>query len=144
MTKQDFSLLKKMLHDKQLFHKVPFQSTKYRNKELCADNIKTLGNVYCPTRRVKSLFTFQPIKPLVFPTVKSAKPAATLWIFLWRIKNWQICCLVVMEPIVLQERRVATTKKKNHLLFWRNFSTNHNQAHPNANKKKDKSSPNME
>ena len=41
-----------------------------------------------------------------------------------------------MENIVLQERRVATTKKKNHLLFWRNFSANHNQAHPNKNQKR--------
>ena len=40
-----------MLHDKQLFNKVPFQSTKYRKKELGVDNIKTLGDVYCPTCR---------------------------------------------------------------------------------------------
>ena len=38
--------------------------------------------------------------------------------------------------IVLQERRVATTKNKNHLHFWRNFSANHNQAHPNLNQKR--------
>ena len=37
-TKHAFSLLKKMLHDKQLFNKVPFQSTKYRKKELCVDD----------------------------------------------------------------------------------------------------------
>ena len=40
-----------MLPDKQLFNKVPFQSNKYRNKELCVDNIKTIGDVYCPTCR---------------------------------------------------------------------------------------------
>ena len=42
-----------MLPDKQLFNNVPFQSTKYRNKELCVD-IKvreTIGDVYCPTCR---------------------------------------------------------------------------------------------
>ena len=38
-----------MLHDKQLFNNVPFQSTKDRKKELCVDNIKTIGDVYCPT-----------------------------------------------------------------------------------------------
>ena len=31
---------------------------------------------------------------------------------------------------VLQERRVATTKKKSHIHFSGNFSTNHNQARP--------------
>ena len=34
------------------------------------------------------------------------------------------------------KRRVATTKKKNHLHLWRNFSANNNQAHPNLNQKK--------
>ena len=40
-----------MLHDKQLFNKFPFQSTKYRKKELCEDNINNFGDVYCPTCR---------------------------------------------------------------------------------------------
>ena len=40
-----------MLHDKQLFNKVPLQSTKYRKEELCEDNIKAIGDVYCPTCR---------------------------------------------------------------------------------------------
>ena len=83
---------------------------------------------------MKSVFTFQPIKSLVFTTVKSAKPAATSWIFLLRTKNRQLCCLAVTVHIALQERRVATTK--DHLHFWRNSSANHNQAHPNLNQKK--------
>ena len=39
--------------DKQLLHIVPFQSAKYRKKELCVDNIKTIGDVYCPTCRIE-------------------------------------------------------------------------------------------
>ena len=39
------------MYDKQLFKKVPIQSAKYREKELCVDNIKTVGDVYCPTCR---------------------------------------------------------------------------------------------
>ena len=66
---------------------------------------------------MKSVFTFQRIKRLVFTTVKSEKPAATFRIFLLRTKNRQLCCLVVTVPIVLQEKRVATTKKNNHLHF---------------------------
>ena len=85
---------------------------------------------------MKSVFTFQPTKRLISSTVKSSKPAATIWIFLFRTKNQQLCCLAVMEHIVLQERRVVTTKKKNHLHLWRNFSANHNQAHPNLNQKR--------
>ena len=68
-----------MLHDKQLFNKVPFRLTNYRKKELCVDNKvrETTGDVYCPTCRNESVFTFQPIKRLVSTTVKSAKPVAT-------------------------------------------------------------------
>ena len=42
-----------MLPDKQIFINVPFQSTKYRKKELCVDNKvrETIGDVYCPTCR---------------------------------------------------------------------------------------------
>ena len=85
---------------------------------------------------MKSVFTFQPLKRLVSTTVKGAKPAVTFWIFLLGTKNRQLCCLAVMEHIASQETRVATTKKKNHLHFWRNFSTNHNQAHPNLFQKR--------
>ena len=84
---------------------------------------------------MKSVFKFQPIKRLVSSTVKSAKPAATFWILLLRTKNRQLCCLPVRVHIVLQERRVGATKKKNHLRFWRIFSAHHKQAHPNLNQK---------
>ena len=85
---------------------------------------------------MKSVLTFQPIKRLVSTTVKSAKPAATFWIFFLRTRNRQFCCLVVTVHIVLPERRVAFTKKESHLHFCRNFSANDNQAHPNLNQKR--------
>ena len=42
-----------MLPDNQFLPNVPFQSTKYRKKELCVDNKvrENIGNVYCPTCR---------------------------------------------------------------------------------------------
>ena len=85
---------------------------------------------------MKSVFTSQPIKRLVSTTLKSAKPAATFCIFLLRTKNRQLPCLVVMEYIVLQEKSTRDYEKEKHLLFSRNFSTNHNQAHPNLNHKR--------
>ena len=85
---------------------------------------------------MKSVVTFQPVKRLISTTVKTANPAATFWRILLGTKNRKFCCLAVMVHIVLQRRRVATTKKKNHLHFWRSFSANHNQAQPNLNKKK--------
>ena len=84
---------------------------------------------------MKSLFIFHTKKRLAFMTVRSAKPAATFWIFLSRTKNRQLCCLAGMVHIVLQEKRVATTKSNCHLHFWRNFSANQIQAHPKLNRK---------
>ena len=46
-----FFARKNMLPDKQLSNKNQFQSTKYRKSELCVNNIKTTGDVYCPTCR---------------------------------------------------------------------------------------------
>ena len=40
-----------LVPNKQLLPNVPFQSTKYRKKELCVDNKvqDTIGDVFCPT-----------------------------------------------------------------------------------------------
>ena len=40
-----------MVPDNLFLPNVPFQSTKNRKKELCVDNIKTIGDVYCPACR---------------------------------------------------------------------------------------------
>ena len=72
-----FFAKKKMLPDKQLFINAPFQSTKHRRKELCVDNIKTIGDVLCPTCRNENCVDVSTQKRLVSTTVKSAKPAAT-------------------------------------------------------------------
>ena len=68
---------------------------------------------------MKTGFTFHPIKRLVSTTVKSAKLAATFLIFLSRTKNRELFYLAMMVHIVVQQRRVATTKekKKSHLHF---------------------------
>ena len=67
------------------------------------------------------VFTIEPIGRLFSTTVKSAKPAAAFWKFLLRTKIWQLCCLVVMVHIVLQEKRVATTRNKKPSPILRKF-----------------------
>ena len=84
----------------------------------------------------KSAFTCLPKKILVFTTVKSAKPALMCLIVRLRNKKRQKLYLVEISRIVLQRTRVATTKKKNHLHFWRKFPTNQNQAHQLYHKRK--------
>ena len=84
--------------------------------------------------QMKIMFTFQAVKCLVSTTVRNAKPAATFWNFFSRTKNQQFCCLVAMAHNASSKRRVVRTKMKNHLIFWKHFSANLNQPHPNLNK----------
>ena len=64
---------------------------------------------------MKSVFTFQPIKRLVFVTVKSAKPAATFLIFLLRTKNLQLCCLAVTVHCFKKDEPRLRKRKTNSL-----------------------------
>ena len=121
--------------NKQVLPNVPFQSTKKKKNCVWTTKYKKqLEICFVQDVEMKSVFTFQPIKRLVFTTVKSAKPAATFWIFHSRTKNLQSCYLV---HNILHEKRVATTKK-NHLHICKFLSANQIQAHPNLNQKKQK------
>ena len=107
-------------------------------KQLCVDSKvqETIGDVHCPTCRNEKSVCISTNKRLVSTTVRSAKPAVTFWIFLLRTKNSQIFRLAVMVHIDSQERRVANTKKKSHLQFWRIFSANQFQANANRHQKR--------
>ena len=64
-----------MLHDKQLFKKVPVQSTEYRKKELGVDSKvrETIGDVYCPTCRNEKCVYFSTNKTTSFYDHKKCK-----------------------------------------------------------------------
>ena len=67
----------KLLPDKQLIIKVPFQSTKNKKTELCVDKDvkKNLAMYFVQHIEMKFVFTFQPSILPVSTTVESAKPA---------------------------------------------------------------------
>ena len=91
-----------LIPNKQSLLDVPFQSNKYKKKELSVDKKlrDTIGDVYCPTcRNKKCVYISTKKKRPVSATVKSVKPAATFWCFLLRTKNRQLCCLEVMVHI---------------------------------------------
>ena len=104
---------------KKLLIKVPFQSTTYRNKELCVDNNvwETIGDVCCPTCRNEKCVSLSTDRTTSFYGCKKCEACCHVWIFLLWTRKRQFCCLAVMVHIVLRERRVATTKKKNQLFF---------------------------
>ena len=108
-----------LVPNKQLLLSVSFQSTKYRKKELCVDNKvrETVGGVYCPTCRNEKCVYISTNKTTSFYDYKKCKTCCNVLNILLRTKNRQLCCLALMVHIVLQERRIATTKKNNHLHF---------------------------
>ena len=133
-----------MLHDKQLFIKVPFQSTKYRKKELCVDIIKTIGDVYCPICRNEK-----------FVYVSTNKTTS-----LYDCKKCKACCHVLNIPFKDQKLTIMlfdgdgthcfakkgsrVYEKEKPSAFLKKFLR---QSQPSTSKrelKKDKSSSNME
>ena len=62
-----------LVPNKQLLPNVPFQSTKYRKKELCVDNIKTIGDVYCPSCRNEKCVYLSTNKTTSFYDCKKCK-----------------------------------------------------------------------
>ena len=103
-----------LLRDKQLFNKVPFQSIKYRKKELYVDNIKTIRDEYCPTCKNEKCIYLSTNKTTSF----------------YDYKKCRACCHVLNMPFKAQKptimflggdgthcfaSRVATTE--NHLHF---------------------------
>ena len=127
-TKHAFSLLKKMLHDKQFFNKVPFQSTKYIKKELCVDNIKTIGDVYCPT--CPKCVYVSTNKTTSFYDCKKCKACCHVLNIPLRTKNRQLCCLAGTGHIVYTSRDYQKDKPSPF------FCANHNQPHTNLFQKR--------
>ena len=64
-----------LLPNKHLLLNVPFQSTKYRKKELCRDNKvrETIGDVYCPTCRKEKCVYISTNKTTSFYDCKKCK-----------------------------------------------------------------------
>ena len=118
-----------MLPDKQLFISVPFQSTKNGKKELCVDNIKTIGDVYCPTCSNEKCVYISTNRMTSFYDCKKCKA----------------CCHVLNVPVKHQKptfmlfggngthcfarKSSREYEKEKHLLLWRNFSANHSHPH---------------
>ena len=109
-----------MLPNKQFSLNVPFETTKYRKKEMCVDKRvrENIGDMYCPTCRNEKCVYISTNKTTSFYDCKKCKA----------------CCHVLnipfkdQKPTIMffggdgthcfaKKRRVATTKRKDHLHF---------------------------
>ena len=80
-----------MVPNKQLLLNVPFQPAKYGKKEMCVDNVKTIGDVYCPTCRNEKCVYISNKKMNSF----------------YYCKKCQACCLVLNIPFKDQKPTIV-------------------------------------
>ena len=133
-----------MLHDKQLFNKVPFQSTKYRKKELCMDNIKTIGDVYYPTCRNEKCVYFSANKTTSFYDCKKSKACCHVLKILFRDQQPTIMLLGGDGTYCFARKTRRDYEKEKLFPFSKKFLRHSQPSTSEPVPKKDKSSPNLE
>ena len=122
-----------MVPDKHLVSNVPFQSAKYRKKDFCVDNIKTIGDLVCPTCRNEKCVYISTNKMNSFYDCKKCKACCNVFNIPFKDQKPTIIMFGSDGTHCLHESRL---RKKIHFHFWRNFSANHHQAHSNLNQKR--------
>ena len=135
-----------MLPDKQMFINVPFQSPKYRKKELCVDNKvrETIGDVYCPTCRNEKCVYISTNKTTSFYDCKKCKACCHVLNIPFRDQKPTIMlfggdgthCFAIKTSRDYEKEKPSPFLKK----FLRQSQASRSEREP----KKDKSSPNME
>ena len=133
-----------MLHDKQIFKKVSFPSTKYRKKELCVDNIKTIGDVYCPTCRNEKCVYISTNKTTSFYECKMCKACCHVLNIPFEDQKPTIMLFGGDGTQCFAEKTSRDYEKEKLSPFLKKFLS---QSQPSTSKrepKKDKSRPNME
>ena len=111
-----------LVPNKHLLLIVPFQSTKYRQKELCVDNKvqETIGDVYCPTCRNE----------------KCAYISANKMISFYDCKKSKACCNVLNIPFEDQKPRIVLFSGDGTHCFARKMSRDYEKEKPSPFLKK--------
>ena len=127
-----------LVPNKQLLLNVPFQSTKFSKKELCVDNKvrETIGDVYCPTCRNEKCLYISTIKTTSFYDCKNCKTCYNVMNIPFKDQKPAIILFGGDGTDCFARKTSRDYEKENPSPFWRNFSANHNQVHPNLNQKR--------
>ena len=135
-----------LVQNKQLSVSVPFQSTKYRKKELCVDDKvqETIGDVYCPTYRNEKCVYISTNKTTSF----------------YNCRKFKACCIVLninfedQKPTImlfggdgthcLEEKTSRDYEKEKPSPVLKKFLHQPQPSNSEPARKKAKMSPNME
>ena len=135
-----------MLPDKQIFIKVPFQSTKYGKKELCVDDKvrKAIGDVYCPTCRNEKCVYISTNKTTSFYDCKKCKACCNVLNIPFRDQKPTIMLLGGDGTHCFAKKTSRDYEKGKPSPFLKKFLRQLQPSTSEREPKKDKSSPNME
>ena len=139
-----FSLLKKMVPDKEVLLNVPFQSTKYGKKELCVDKIKTIGDVYCPTCRNEKCVYISTNKTISFYDCKKCKACCHFLNIPFKDQKPTIMLFGGEGTHFFARKTSSDYEKEQPSLFLKKFLGQSQPSTSEPETKKVKSSPNME
>ena len=124
-----------MLPDKQIFINVPFQSTKYGKKELCVDNIKTIGDVYCPTCRNEKCAYISTNETTSFYDCRKCKACCHVLKIPFREQKPTIRLFGGDGTHCFARKTSRDYEKESQLLFWCNSSPITTKHNPTCSKK---------
>ena len=135
-----------MLPDKQFLLNVPFQSTKYRKKELCVDNKvrETIGYVYCPTCRNEKCVYISTNKTTSFYDCKKCKACCHVLNIPFKDQKPTIMLFGGDGTHCFARKTSRDYEKGKPSPFWKKFLRQSQTSTSEREPKKDKSSPNME
>ena len=135
-----------MLPDKHLFINVPFQSTKYRKKELCVDSKvrETIGDVYCPTCRYEKCVYISTNKTTSFYDCKKFKACCHVLNIPFRDQKPTIMLFGGDGTHCFARKTSRNYKKEKPSPFLKKFLSQSQPSTSECEPKKDKSNPNME
>ena len=133
-----------LVPNEQLLLNVPFQSAKYRQKDLCVDNIKTIGDVYCPTCRSEKCAYISDNKTTSFYDCIKCKACCTVLNIPFKDQKPTIMLFGGDATHCVARKTSRDYEKEKTSPFLKKFLR---QTQPRTSEpvpKKDESSPNME
>ena len=133
-----------MVPDKQVLLNVPFQSTKFGEKELCVDNIKTIGDVFCPTCRSEKCVYISTKKTASFYDCKKCKAYCHVLKIPFKDQNPTIMLHGGDGTHCFARKTSSDYEKEKPSPFLKNFLGQSQPSTSELETKKVKTSPNME
>ena len=135
-----------MLPDKQFLLNVPFQSPKYRKKDLCVDNKvrEIVGDVYCPTCRNEKCVYLSTNKTTSFYDCKKCKACCHVLNIPFKDQKPTIMLFGGDGTHCFARKTSRDYEKGKPSPFLKNFLRQSQPSTSEREPKKDKSSPNME